>query len=268
MLEISRYGDVRRLRMWTRRSAAAGYDVSAYLVRGVLVDTGFRHVARDLRVAMDAIRPRGVIVTHSHEDHAGNVPGLAIAGIPMWLHPMTERVLRERRQVKLYRHVVWGRPAALRGVVTPLEPAPLRVIATPGHAADHHVVLDPETGTLFSGDLWLGVKVRVMGAGENPYQIIESLDRAIALAPDRVFDAHRGLVANPVASLLAKRDWLRDTVGEIERLLDAGHTSREIVRTVLGGEERTAIVSQGEYSRRNFVRAVVQHRPQRAARPA
>lgn len=268
MLEIVRHGDVRRLRMWTRRSRAVGYDVSAYLVRGVLVDTGFRHVARELRAALDTLRPRGIVVTHSHEDHAGNAPSLAADGVPIWLHGLTEHALRERRPIKLYRHAVWGRPAALRGDVTPFDATPLRVIPTPGHAVDHHVVFDPETGTLFAGDLWLGVKVRVMGADENPYQIIESLDRAIALAPARLFDAHRGLVANPVASLLAKRDWLRDLVGEIERHLDAERSVRDIVRTVLGGEELTAIMSQGEYSRRNLVRAVARHRTRVPAGPA
>lgn len=260
MIELTEHGDVRRLRMWTRRSMAVGYDVSAYLVRGVLIDTGFRHVTRDLLRAFAEHRPRGVVVTHWHEDHAGNAPRLAMAGAPMHMHAYTERKLRERQQVKLYRHIVWGRPASLVGPVAAFDPAPLRVVHTPGHSADHLVVFDEETRTLFSGDLWLGVKVRVMGANENPYQIVESLDAAIALAPERMFDAHRGLVEDPVAMLRAKRDWMRDTIGAVERALDAGAPEREIVRSVLGGEERTAVVSEGEYSRRNFVRTVAKNR--------
>jgi hypothetical protein len=122
------------------------------------------------------------------------------------------------------------------------------------------VVFDPDTATLFSGDLWLGVKVRVVGASENPYAIMASLERAIALQPRRMFDAHRGLVDRPVKALEAKRTWLQDTVGEIERRLLAGESERSIVRSVLGGEERTAFVSQGEYSRRNLVRAVARDR--------
>jgi hypothetical protein len=99
-----------------------------------------------------------------------------------------------------------------------------------------------------------------MGASENPYQIIESLSTAIALQPRRMFDAHRGMVDKPVAALEAKRAWLRDMVGEIERRLDAGDSDRAIVRSALGGEERTAFVSQGEYSRRNLVRTIRKHR--------
>jgi endoribonuclease LACTB2 len=259
MIEVTKHGDVLRLRMWTRRSAMVGYDVSAYLVRGLLVDTGFPHVRAELQDAVGQLKPRGMIVTHWHEDHAGNAPVLA-ASYPMWMAPYTEGKLRERQRVKLYRHFTWGRPAALRDPVRPLDVAPLQTIATPGHSPDHHVVFDAETGTLFSADLWLGVKVRLIGQTENISEILTSLDRAIALAPRRMFDAHRGPVEYPVAALTAKRDWLRDTADDIARRLAAGDDEDTILRTVLGGDERTALVSQGEYSRRNLVRAVARER--------
>jgi glyoxylase-like metal-dependent hydrolase (beta-lactamase superfamily II) len=263
VIDVVRYDDVHRVRMWTRRSVAVGYDVSAYLVRGILVDTGFRHVAGDLVRALEELRPRGVIVTHWHEDHAGNAARLAASRLPMWMADYTEQKLRARPRMKLYRHWTWGRPLALAGDVTPLDPAPLRVISTPGHSPDHHVVFDANTATLFSGDLWLGVKVRIMGYAENPYEIIASLRTAIALQPRRMFDAHRGMVDKPIDALNAKRAWLEETVDAIERRLDAGDSERAIVRAVLGGEERTALVSQGEYSRRNLVRTVAQSRSRR-----
>jgi len=79
-----------------------------------------------------------------------------------------------------------------------------------------------------------------------------------------MFDAHRGLVGQPIAALEAKRGWLLETVGEIERRLDAGDDTRHIVRSVLGGEEQpVALLSQGEYSRTNLVRIVAAHRPAR-----
>jgi len=269
MLEIIQHEDVRRLRMWTRGSMLVGYDVSAYLVRGILVDTGFRHVAGDLQRALTQVRPRGVIVTHWHEDHAGNAPAIAMSGTPMWLAPYTEGKLRERQQVKLYRHVVWGRPDALRASVTPFDPSPLQLVPTPGHSPDHHIVFDPETRTIISGDLWLGIRVKIVGATENPYAIVDSLTRTMELQPQRMFDAHRGLVQHPMKAIEAKRAWLQDIIGAVERALDSGASEREIVKQVLGGEERTAIFSEGEYSRRNFVRTIVQNRSRpRPAPPA
>ena len=259
MIDITSHDDVSRMRMWTRRSAAIGYDVSAYLVRGVLIDTGFRHVEGDLIRALMKLRARGTIVTHWHEDHAGNAPMLAEA-MPMWMPADTEAKLRERPQVKLYRHFTWGRPTPLIAPLEPLDFSPLQAIPTPGHSADHHVVFDPETSTLFSGDLWLGVRVKIIGAHENPYEILTSLERVIALSPRRMFDAHRGLVENPVVALRAKKQWLEAIVSDIETRLDAGDDERAILRSVLGGEEMAAFFSQGEYARRNLVRTVREQR--------
>jgi len=260
MLEITRHEDVRRVRMWTRRSMLFGYDVSAYLIRGILIDTGFRNAGRAFRRAVEDLRPRGIVVTHWHEDHAGNVPVLAPTGTPIWLSEYTDRKLREHEHMKLYRHVIWGRTAALRGSVVPFDPSPIRMIPTPGHSVDHHVAFDAETGTLFSGDLWLGIRVRVMGPYENPYELVNSLSRALELQPARMFDAHRGLVVNPSMALRAKRSWLEDAIGAVERELDAGTPEPSIVRSVLEGEEKTAFFSQREYSRRNFIRNVARNR--------
>lgn len=255
MIEVTTHDDVTRLRMWTRRSAAIGYDVSAYLVRGVLIDTGFHHVEADLIRALARLRARGTIVTHWHEDHAGNAPLLADV-MPMWMPSGTEDKLRERPQIKLYRHFTWGRPSPLRRQLEPFDFGPLLAIAMPGHSTDHHVVFDPLTSTLFSADLWLGIRVRVVGENENPYEILRSLDRALALTPRRMFDAHRGLVEQPAVALRAKKQWLETTVADIEQRLDAGDDDSEILRSVLGGEELAGWLSQGEYSRRNLVRAV------------
>jgi len=257
MIEFTQFGDVRRLRMWTLRSRAVGYDSSAYFVRGVLIDTGPYHVRAGLARAMHGLRPRGVIVTHWHEDHAGNAAMMAKAGIPLWMHDYTEQKLRDFPRVKFYRHFTWGRPANLTsGDIAVFNPAPLQVLATPGHSPDHHVVWDAETRTLFSADLFLGVKVRSVAVTERPRQHIESLTRAIELNPERLFDAHRGLLIRPVELLKAKRAWMQDTIGAIELAVAAGHAESQILREVLGGEERTGYFTEGEYCRANFVRAV------------
>jgi hypothetical protein len=117
-------------------------------------------------------------------------------------------------------------------------------------------VWDAERETLFGGDLFLGVKVRVAHPGEDPRQLAATLRAVAALAPRRLFDGHRGLVANPVELLLAKSDWIDETVARVERRLREGWSDAAVRTEVLGREELAGYFSWGDYSRLNFVRAV------------
>lgn len=256
MLELHRFDDVMRIRMWSRWSAAAGIDVSAYFARGVVIDTGFPHSRRLFAIALERLRPSGAFVTHWHEDHAGNVALVAAVGLPIGMHAATEVVLREGPQIRTYRRVIWGRPPILRRSLERLDHPALICLHTPGHSADHQVVWDAERETLFAGDLWLGVRARAMHADEDPYRLLESIRRVHALGPKRMFDAHRGFVPHPVAALSAKAEWLAGTIAAIETRITAGWSDRAIRKSLLGLEEPVAYLSFGEYARMNLVRAV------------
>ena len=249
---------VKRIRMRSWRGALVGYDVSAYLLGDVLVDTGFARGGRRLLDAVETLRPRGAVLTHWHEDHAGNAPALAARGMPMAMHPRSEALLRERPAIRFYRRAVWGQSAALRAPLIGFDVAPLALIDTPGHSGDHLVVWDAERRILVSGDLFLGVKVRVAHEkDESPRALVASLRRAAALEPRLLLDAHRGPVRDAAAQLRAKANWNEDAIGEIERLSAAGASPSEIVKRLFGGESAVGYVSGLEYSRRGFVRAVL-----------
>jgi glyoxylase-like metal-dependent hydrolase (beta-lactamase superfamily II) len=244
-----------RLRSWQGR--LAGYEVSAYVLRGVLVDTGFPRGGRALATALDALRPRGAIVTHWHEDHAGNAPMLAARGLPLRMHPACEATLRARPRVKRYRHVVWGWTPRLDVALRDFDPAPLAIIPLPGHTPDHVCVWDAERRVLVSGDLFLGVKVRVAHRHEAPRRLLASLRSAAALEPRLLLDAHRGPVGDAAAVLRAKAGWLDEAIGEIERGRVRGEAPRETARRVLGREGMVGYASGGEYSKLAFVEAVL-----------
>ena len=237
-------------------SRAFRLDVSAYVLRGAMIDTGCSRAGEAVLDAARSLHVNGAIATHWHEDHAGNVAALATAGIPIWLAPATASTLRRPPDQRLYRQICWGRLRPLPPRVAPFELGEIECVHTPGHSTDHHVAWDRESGTLFTGDLWLGVRARIVHASEDPYQIVASLERVRALGPARMFDAHRGPVREPVAALSAKIGWLSDTLGEIERRIAEGLSDQAIVKRVLGGEEIAAYLSGGEYSRRNLVAAV------------
>ena len=267
-LRLERHDDVTRLAFASPAGRLVGYSASAFLVargaRSVLVDTGFARAGDALLDAVQAAHggraPRealaGALLTHAHEDHAGNVARLARLGVPLAMGDATRAAVADVAPIALYRRVTWGAMEPLGGEVATFDPAPLALLATPGHSADHHVVWDAERETLFGGDLFLGVKVRIAHRYEDPRALARSLRMAAALRPRRLFDAHRGLVADPVPLLEAKAGWIEDTIAAVERLLDAGWPARRIRDHVLGREELTGIVSCGEYSRTNLVRAV------------
>jgi glyoxylase-like metal-dependent hydrolase (beta-lactamase superfamily II) len=244
-----------RLRSWQGR--VAGYEVSAYLLRGVLVDTGFPRGGRALATALDTLRPRGAIVTHWHEDHAGNAPMLAARGLPFCMHPACEATLRTRPPVKLYRHIVWGWTPRLEVELRAFDPAPLEILPLPGHTPDHVCVWDAERRILVSGDLFLGVKVRVAHRHEAPRRLLESLRAAAALEPRVLLDAHRGPVPDAAGVLRAKAAWLEETIGAIEAGHARGDGPRGIARRVLGREGMVGYASGGEYSKLAFVEAVL-----------
>ena len=249
--------DVLRLRMRSWQSRLVGYEVSAYVVRGVLIDTGFPRAARELHAAIDALAPRGAVVTHWHEDHAGNAPSLATRGLPMHMHPECATRLRARPPIRAYRHLVWGATARLEAPLSPFDPAPLEVLHLPGHTRDHLVVWDADRRVLVSGDLFLGVKVRVAHESESPRTLVTSLRAAAALEPRLLLDAHRGPLTDAAAKLRAKADWLEAAIGEIESLGRSDFSARAIAKRVLGREALVGWASRFEYSKIGLVRAVL-----------
>ena len=251
---------VTRLALSTWWGRAVGYEVSAYLLQGVLIDSGFPRARPELVAAVRSLAPRGAVIMHWHEDHAGNAPEIAALGIGMRMHPVCEATLRERPPIRFYRHSVWGQTARLSAALTPFDPSPLQVIETPGHSRDHLVVWDAEHRILASGDLFLGVKVRVAHEHESPSLLVRSLRTAAALEPRILLDAHRGVVANATELLLAKVGWMEETIGVIASLANEGAGEREIQRRVLGREALVGRASGGEYSKLGLVRAVLRER--------
>ena len=266
MLRVERHGDVERLVLTHWRSRLVGYEVSAYFTRGTLVDTGFPSAAATLARWLDAARPAGVVVTHHHEDHAGNVALVAARGLPLALPGALLALARTPVRIGFYRRFTWGAPLPLAADVPRWSPEGLELLATPGHAPDHHVVWDADRETLFSGDLFVGVKVRVARRDEDPREHARQLRRIAALRPRRMFDAHRGLVTEPASALLAKADWMEETIARIDRRFAEGAPARVIAREVLGREDAAWWFSARDYGRRNLVEAVLSSRAAGAPR--
>jgi len=257
MLEIISHGDVTRLRCSSRTSRAMKYEVSAYVARGVLIDSAFPAVGDDLSRWIATARPEGALVTHYHEDHAGNVGRLAALGLPVGLSPQTLERIVHPEPIGWYRRLCWGSARPLAVQPAPFEHPAFTLIHTPGHSADHHVIWDAERETIFGGDLFLGVKVRIAHPGEDIRGQVAVLRGIAALRPKRFFDAHRGAIERPVEMLTAKAQWIEEVVGGIERRAAEGWTAKAIEAEVLGAGDFTGLISRGDYAKRNLVESVL-----------
>jgi hypothetical protein len=105
------------------------------------------------------------------------------------------------------------------------------------------------------------VKVRIAHADEDPRAQVASLRAMVARRPSRVFCMHRGLLPNGATMLAVKADWMEEMIGTIERLHAEGHSLDTIRRQVLGARNRTDVISRGDYSSINLVRAVLRLAP-------
>ena len=197
-------------------------------------------------------------MTHWHEDHAGNVPALAATGLPMAdARGVRGAAARASGDPPRIGASCGGRTPTLSQALEPFDPAPLTVLAAPGHSPDHMVVWDPERRILVSGDLFLGVKVRVAHDHESPRTLVETLRQMAALEPQAAARRASRRVRDGAAQLRAKADWNEETIAAIEQLAAEG--------VGVGGDRAAAVrggvaggwLSGGEYSRSGFVRAVL-----------
>jgi glyoxylase-like metal-dependent hydrolase (beta-lactamase superfamily II) len=141
----------------------------------------------------------GVVLTHSHQDHAEGAPSLARrAGVEVVQPSGGDRV------------------------------GPFEVIATPGHAPDHVSLLYGRV--LFSGDTVLGAGSVFVGGGEGSMAAyLDSLRRLLALDLEAICPGHGPVVWEPHAKL---EEYLAHRL-ERERLvveaLEAGASTRDEV---------------------------------------
>ena len=253
---VTRLPDITAVHFATARSRIVGYGVYVFLTRGTMIDTGFHAVRRQISALLVEMRPTGMLLTHQHEDHAGNADLVARRGIPIGAAPATLAAIRSVVPIGFYRRFVWSSMPPLRAPVIPYVAEGLELIHAPGHSPDHHVIWDAQRETLFAGDLFLSVKVRVARPGEDPRRLAQSLRTIARLNPRRMLDSHRGEIDRPAEMLLAKAAWLDDTIGRIDRLHALGRSNGEILAEVFGGEAAVSYISGGDLSRMNFIRAV------------
>lgn len=234
----------------------------AFLLDGLLVDTCHRRGREAFLEWLGVRRVSQAVLTHHHEDHAGNASLLNAQGIVVQAHPLAAAPLAERRPLPFFEWVVWGspEPTAIIPVPSRIETGryTFRVVYTPGHTRDHIVLLEEKEGWLFSGDLFLGDRLLYLRRDEDLRQLLASLEKVLALDFGVIFCAHRGRVGDGHTMLARKRDFLRELITRVHELHRAGYGEKEITGRLLGCEGGMTWASLGVFSKRRLVHRILQ----------
>jgi glyoxylase-like metal-dependent hydrolase (beta-lactamase superfamily II) len=261
---------IERLRLSSRLTRWQRFEATPYLVSGLLVDTGFAYVRELVLAHLAQRRVSAICCTHHHEDHAGNAGAVARQhDCPIYLHHPEARWEEGVGRMPAYRRLWWGRAEPY----VPQEPPEelrvgervWRVIPTPGHSQTHVALHEARTGTVFSGDLILSAGATAVMRQEDPYALMRSLRRVAALGPELLLTGHGGVVHEAQRWLYTKAARVEEAAEQAVVLHERGLRPDEIVaRVFAGGRVRDFwywAITAGEYSRENFVRAAIAHRP-------
>ena len=264
MLRARPHGPVTRLVMARTALGRPLYTVAAYRFGRVLVDTGLRHTSRELLAWLREVGGElgAVVLTHHHEDHAGGAALLARElGVPVYAPPATVERLAHRHALPFYRRVTWGVtepcPAIPLGEVFEAEGVRWQVVETPGHAFDHVVLFDAERGWMFSGDLFVHERAQYVRRIEDPWQHLASIERAVALEPERLFCAHGGVVDDATEALRRKAAYWRELAEHALDLADRGLPHRAVTRRLLGREGALYYLSFRDFAKRNLISKLI-----------
>jgi glyoxylase-like metal-dependent hydrolase (beta-lactamase superfamily II) len=236
-------------------------NVTLYRVDGLLFDSGQSRMRQAALELLRGERISRILLTHHHEDHSGNAAAIGRqSGADVFGHPLTSQKMRQGFFIRPYQRLVWGPadPAAVKPLGAHVETDRYRFVPlhTPGHSADHTAYLEPHQGWLFSGDLFLGERIKFFRVDEIFHEQIASLRRVLAYDFDALFCAHNPAAGGGKAKLRAKLDFMENLGGEIRRRLAQGQGPEEIVRTLDRKRDRwVKWVTCGNASFANMVRS-------------
>lgn len=253
---------LRMERVWFGRELLSVY---CFAVGDTLVDTGLPCAKRRLLDFAKGAGIRRALVTHHHEDHAGNAGALARAGLEVLTSDTGTQILSKDLPIRFYQHVLWGKAEAAPATALPeriaLGPWEAHVIPAAGHAVDQVAFHVPSQGMLFTGDAFVAERIKVFRRDEDFAETVATLERFLALDFDVLLCAHRPREKDGQAAIRAKRDWMKEIEGRVNDLRAKGAGVPEIVaRLPIRTTNAFYKLTFGDVSTANMVRSILGER--------
>ncbi len=231
-----------------------------YYIDGLLIDTGAFNTRRSIKNFVTDNHVEKIALTHYHEDHAGNAGFLKEhLNIPVYGHPLTIENLKSNIRLKPYEYYIFGRLE--KAEISPLPKLietnhyKFKPIHTPGHSQDHIIYHEENEGWVFSGDLFLGPKIKFFRKDENIVLTIKSLYKLLSLDFDCLFCGHNPKTKNPKSFVINKVEQMHLLMDDVNDLINKGYSDKEVLKTLTKGREMYSAIAftLGDVSYKNMV---------------
>lgn len=237
-------------------------SIHVFLTDGTLIDTGPKLLEASLIPFYQSSAFESVVLTHSHEDHVGTAAWIeANLQVPIYIHEKGVTRCSRPADYPEYRKLTWGvrDPFDAHSLGKSFHSRTLdwKVLETPGHAQDHIALIHEKTGRLFAGDLYLGVKTKVILREESIPTIMNSIRFVLAHDFQAMYCAHAGYVPNGKAMLQKKLEHLENLTGEILHLHSKGMKADEINRALFPLQLPLVEASEGEFDSIHIVHSIL-----------
>lgn len=268
MIETIQYEEVTQIRMSREFDGRPVYWVAAYLVDGLLIDTGCSHTAGELADFLEGKNLGLAVNTHYHEDHIGaNHEVMSRFGVEIYAHPVAVPLIAKKIDLYPYQEIAWGLP-----VPTAVKPLPsvvstaghtFQVVETPGHCRGHVCLFEPNRGWCFTGDLFARENPKFIRPEEHMGETVRSMRKVIDLPSERLvlFTSVGKIVEDGRKSLRRCIDYLENLAAKIHGLHREGLTIQDIAEREFGGEHPFAAFTNGQFSILNLIRSLLETMP-------
>ncbi|MCG8635972.1 MAG: MBL fold metallo-hydrolase [Desulfobacterales bacterium] len=240
-------------------------SVYFYLYDRLMVDTGQAHMGPEVLKIARENRVERIVLTHHHEDHSGNAALVhGSTGARVFGHELTRAKMETGYPILPYQKYVWGKTTPVG--VAPLPEhfdtglGPMIPVHTPGHSRDHTSYFLPDRGVLFTGDLYLGDRIKFFRSDEDLGAEVDSLKKVMELDFEVLLCNHNPRKEKGKEHIRLKLDFMENLYGSIVGLYKEGCGEKEIFsRLKLKEDYFTKWVCFGNVSMMNGVRSVIRH---------
>lgn len=267
MIEATNHGGVTMYRMGREQGGKVLYWVAAFLVDGLLIDTGPSYCAEEFEAELDEDLAAGNVIcavnTHHHEDHIAGNRFLMDRGVRVLAHPDCLDLISARPNLMPYQEIVWGYPEPTRPEPLPtgllLPNTRFQIIATPGHSRGHVCLFEPDRGWLFTGDLFVSEKLKTVRPQEEIGLMAGEMERLADLPGERLtlFNAVGSIIEDGRSALRNCAGHFRRVIAEAKASAGEGLSPAEIRDKIFGRESVLAAMTSGDFSTENLVRSAL-----------